>query len=166
MDYRFENVQSYNEKMYLELQYRQRKNTFLLGVLCLGAALVEVFFALRGDTRNWVFAAVLFVGTVHYLLLPYVTEKKRAKAYFASYDGDSSPARIRFGEQVMIEDHSAVMTMDYDQIQQVIALRHGLFLRWNDNAYLAIDPNTFTKGTFSEFKAFLREKRPDLNIPD
>jgi hypothetical protein len=31
---------------------------------------------------------------------------------------------------------------------------------------MAIDPNCFTKGTYEEFKQFLREKCPDLKISD
>ena len=34
------------------------------------------------------------------------------------------------------------------------------------NMMLFIAVDGFTKGTFSEFKQFLREKRPDLKIPE
>ena len=167
MEYQFENVQCYNQKMYLEFAYKVRYSRAVLwGQAWLVIAAMDIYRALTKDPFRWLLAAVSLALAVYQFLRPYCKEKNRAKDYFAFYDGENTPARVRFGDIIRIEDHSAVMHMDYGQIRQAIALKHGLFLRYQENAYLAIDPNCFTKGTFEEFKQFLREKCPDLTIPD
>lgn len=167
MDYRFENVQHYNQKLFLEFSYKvQNSRNLLWGEAWLVLAVMDIYRALTNDPFRWSTAVVSLGLAVHQLLRPYFKEKKRFKEYLAFYGGETSPARVCFGDIIRIEDHSAVMHMDYGQIRQVISLKYGLFLRYQENAYMAIDPDCFTRGTFPEFKQFLREKRPDLNIPD
>ena len=44
--------------------------------------------------------------------------------------------------------------------------RYSYELIKSKNERIVVEPGSFTKGTFAEFKQFLRQKRPDLLIPE
>ena len=56
--------------------------------------------------------------------------------------------------------------LDYAQIQRVLHLKYSYELIKRKNERIVVAPGSFTKGTFAEFKQFLRQKRPDLLIPE
>lgn len=58
------------------------------------------------------------------------------------------------------------ITAEYCKIVRVVRLKHSYVLMMGKRNGLILDSNAFTKGTFEEFKQFIREKRPDLNIPE
>ena len=58
------------------------------------------------------------------------------------------------------------MELDYKQILNAVFMDDHLVLCIQKNMMLFVAYDGFTKGTFSEFKQFLREKRPDLKIPE
>ena len=58
------------------------------------------------------------------------------------------------------------IAVEYRKIRRVVHLRHSYVLMIGRRNGVILDPNTFTKGTFAEFKQFFREKRPDLTIPE
>ncbi len=167
MEYQFENIQQYDQKMYLEFLYKiPYRKALSWGEAWLLIAIKDIYMTVTGDPHRWLLAALSLAIACSQLFKPYFKEKERAREYFGLYGGDDSPARVYFGDIIRIEDHTAVMHMDYGQIRQIIVLKRGMFLRYQENAYLAINPNCFARGTFAEFKQFLRQKRPDLKIPD
>jgi hypothetical protein len=58
------------------------------------------------------------------------------------------------------------LTIEYRKIVRVVRLKHSYLLMTSRRTGVLLDPNGFTKGTFEEFKQFLRQKRPDLTIPE
>ena len=73
---------------------------------------------------------------------------------------------ITFGETIELHEGMVHITVEYRKIQRVIHLKHSYMLMIGKRNGVMVAPNGFTKGTFEEFKQFLREKRPDLNIPE
>ena len=58
------------------------------------------------------------------------------------------------------------LTLDYETIVRVVRLKHSYVLMNSRRTGIMLDTSSFTKGTFEEFKQFIRTKRPDLKIPE
>ena len=74
--------------------------------------------------------------------------------------------RVNFGDAIEVRQGNIRVTWEYSEIARVERLKYSLELIKNKRMAIMVAPDGFTKGTFSEFKQFLREKRPDLKIPD
>ena len=84
-----------------------------------------------------------------------------------SNDGVIPETRIAVNEDRIDVDEGCVhFTLEYRKFCRVVHLKHSYVLMIGRRSGLMIDPDGFTRGTFTEFKQFLREKRPDLNIPE
>ena len=81
-------------------------------------------------------------------------------------DGVQPEVTVTFGDTIELHEGMVHITVEYRKLQRVIRLKHSYMLMIGKRNGVMLDPNGFTKGTFSEFKQFLREKRPDLNIPE
>jgi transcriptional regulator with XRE-family HTH domain len=73
---------------------------------------------------------------------------------------------IAFGETIEIHEGMVHLTIEYRKSVREVRLKHSYMLMLGKHNGVLIDPNGFTKGSFEEFKGFLREKRPDLTIPE
>jgi len=81
-------------------------------------------------------------------------------------DGVAPEVIITFGETIKLHEGMVDITVEYRKIQKVVRLKHSYMLMIGKRNGLMLNPDCFTKGTFEEFKQFLREKRPDLKIPE
>ena len=81
-------------------------------------------------------------------------------------DGIVPEVIITFGETIKLHEGWVDVTVEYRKIQKVVRLKHSYMLMLGKRNGLMLRPDSFTKGTFEEFKQFLREKRPDLKIPE
>ena len=81
-------------------------------------------------------------------------------------DGVMPETRITVGETIEMDEGIVHVSLEYRKLRRVMHLKHSYVLMLGRRNGLIIDPNGFTKGTFAEFKQFLREKRPDLDIPE
>ena len=75
---------------------------------------------------------------------------------------------LQAGDVLTAEQAARMVCVGQDDLTvgylPVFADHVALGIQKNMMLFVAID--SFTKGTFSEFKQFLREKRPDLKIPE
>ena len=167
MEYQFENVQHYNRKMRLEFNYKIYCRLALLYGTIMGViTAVYVSMAINQAPIYWIAVIASLGFVVHYFTWPYRLEIKQRKRWEKYYDGLDEPAYLRFGDKIYAEDSNSTYTVEYRKIEKVIVLKHGIFLRHAEKAYLCVDPNCFTKGTCGEFMEFLREKCPNLKIPN
>ena len=81
-------------------------------------------------------------------------------------DGAIPVTVVTAGDTLEMHEGMVHYTIEYRKLQKVIRLKHSYALMIGKRNGLILDPACFTKGTFAEFKQFLREKRPDLNIPE
>jgi len=103
--------------------------------------------------------------------LAYCVFFPRITAYFSirNYKKDTSGDnvyRIAFGDRIEIIQGSIRTTWEYSDITKIYRLKHSYDLVKTERLSLIVDPNGFTKGTFEDFKKFLKEKRPDLTVPE
>ena len=81
-------------------------------------------------------------------------------------DGVQPEVVITFGDTIELREGMIHITVEYHKILRVIHLKHSYMLMIGKRNGVMLDPDGFTTGTFPEFKEFLREKRPDLQIPE
>lgn len=129
--------------------------------------LVMTRFALRyGFTGIWL---LYFLFGVFYLIwalfMPEINGFISIKRFRKDTSGMGS-YKVAFGDSIEITQGNIRACWAYSEINQVRHLKYSYELMKNKRMGIMVDPNGFTKGTFSEFKQFLREKRPDLKIPE
>ncbi len=81
------------------------------------------------------------------------------------HDGRIPETVVTVGDTVELADGMMHMSLEYRKITKVLRLKNAYVLMVQRTGVI-LDPNGFTKGTFEEFKQFLREKRPDLKVPE
>ena len=81
-------------------------------------------------------------------------------------DGAMPETVITFADTIELREGMVHITVEYRKIIRVVHLKHSYVLMIGKRNGVLLDPNGFTKGSFSEFKSFLRQKRPDLKIPE
>ena len=111
---------------------------------------------------------LLFMGVVFTLLyfLPDYFTWCAARNAKKQNDGVLPETVITFGDIIEIHEGMMHVTVEYRKIVRVVQLKHSYVLMIGKRNGVILDPNGFTKGTFEEFKQFLRQVRPDLNLPN
>lgn len=161
MEILFENVGSLDFKAVVEMRYRlnAKRVCILVGLYLL----VIVYFV----WNHYLFAPVIFFGFAVYMaLLPYLQVRKGWKKQMAFHHGKLPVNIARFGEKISIENAESSRNWEYHQLTKVRSFKRSYCLCFGDNTVLLLYRDHFTKGTFEEFKQFLRTKRPDLKIPE
>lgn len=108
-------------------------------------------------------------GLVFLLLffLPWYISWNALRSSKRNNDGVIPETRITVkDDRIDVDEGWVHFTLEYRKFRRVVHLKHSYVLMIGRRSGLMIDPDGFTKGTFAEFKQFLREKRPDLNIPE
>lgn len=72
---------------------------------------------------------------------------------------------VTFGDAIEMHEGMVHLTIEYRKIQKIVRLKHSYVLMNGKRSGILLYEDGFTKGTFEEFKKFLREKCPDLKIP-
>ncbi len=98
-------------------------------------------------------------------LLPDYTAYVHHRRVRKMYDGKIPETVVTVGETIELADGMMHMSLEYCKITKVLRLKNAYVLMVQKTGVI-LDPNGFTKGTFEEFKQFLREKRPDLKVPE
>ena len=114
------------------------------------------------------FWTVMFLFSVVYMFYGIFLPEVNAWISIRRFNKDTAGSgmyRISFGDTIEVQQGDIRVTWNYSEINQVYSLKRSFELMKNKRMGLIVEPNGFTKGTFSDFKHFLREKRPDLHIP-
>ncbi len=80
--------------------------------------------------------------------------------------GQRSQSHVLIGDAVEDTTGALKVSIPLEKITKVLHLKHSYLLLSGKSYIIALDPNGFTKGTFSEFKQHLREKCPNILIPE
>lgn len=169
MEPRFEIRYTANKKMLREF-YRKfgsgprYPTVVMMAVVFTGLTLYSVCAGVLTDVLpNLVGCGAVFLAT---FFLPWYIAWKAIRVTKKSNDGAMPEARIAVGETIEMDEGMVHFSLEYRKLLRVVHLKHSYVLMLGKRNGLIIDPNGFTKGTFTEFKQFLREKRPDLKIPE
>ena len=166
MEYYFQNVAYPDIRAMTEVRYRvgAAKYWCWVGLYFLLAARYVWYFVLGYGYLSMVF--FLIAGLLYLLLLPWRNARKVMKQYRLANNGALPQNTVWFGEKIWLEGNDFTRTWEYHNLARIYSLRYCYCLRFTDKSGFLLSRNSFTKGTFEEFKQFLRYKRPDLKIPE
>ena len=116
--------------------------------------------------RMRTFVIILLVFEIAVFFLPHILAWARCKVGKKQNAGKIPEVVITASEAIEYHEGTWSGRFEYTELIGAVRLKHSYKLRFAERKSLLLDPNGFTKGTFSEFKQFLREKRPDLEIPE
>ena len=128
--------------------------------------LPAIFYLSFGFDPQWAFFALVGV------LFPiYGVFYCQIHAYFSVRNykkdvGTNGKTIYRFGDEIDLQQGKVRTILDYSEITVVERLKYTYELKLDNRRALYVVPECFTKGTFEEFKQFLREKCPNIKICD
>ena len=169
MEYPFENTGISDVKALTEVQYRTTWKTLLSYALLYVMVIVyyvRLFVMGGGDPLLYGFFVAILAFTVWWFMNPYLRVRKAVRQVEEFYNGQRPENTILFGDDICIQREDASRNWEYDHIVKVYSWKHSNCLRMKNRVILSFSRDNFTKGTFEEFKQFLRTKRPDLRIPE
>lgn len=173
MEFQFENTTVPKRKMLAETTRRLQKIWWIILAVCVGYMVYMAYSFVEGYRNNviWVdyifWFVFYFAFAVFALAMPSIAAERQLRALHRRNLGQPVVVVKQFGDRIISNMPGSVLTLDYCNIRRVYSLKTCYVIRFVDNmAQLILSRDGFTKGTFEEFKQFLREKRPDLKIPE
>ena len=168
MEILFENVYTDTEIMFREITAKigMRKMWFWLIVYIPLDILYLFLISPDSSWLTWLAFLACMGYTVWIFLRPLYVGRTTIRKLIKYYDGTIPETIVEFGDKITVRGPDSVHSIPYEKITKVYFLKYSIVLRADKVSSVIITPTGFTKGTFSEFKQFLREKRPDLKIPD
>lgn len=166
MDYKFENRYYDNDEMIKE--YISKIITGKISLVGMGTFIFSLIFSvIMYKTNDYVLMAIVgtaglisFVAAIFTPILTFKEIKKSSKAL----NSENHENIVRFGNDITIEQGKAKITVEYNKIFKTHNLKHSYVLQFGKQNSILIVPDKFTKGNFEEFKIFLKEKCPELEI--
>lgn len=116
--------------------------------------------------KCWIFYTVVIAILVITFFLPNILVSLGWRSLKKKNGGVLPGYTITIGESIIVKSGEQEIVYEFQDLTEVVHLKYSYKLRFTDRRTTLIDVNCFTKGTFSEFKQFLRTKRPDLKIPE
>ncbi len=109
---------------------------------------------------------LLFLGVFLFLLgfMPQWYSWQTMKNTKKQNDSVIPETVITFGDSIELHEGMVNITVEYRKIVRTVRLKHSYLLMIGKRNGVMLDPDGFTKGSFEDFKQFLREKRPDLKV--
>ena len=116
--------------------------------------------------KMWRLMAIFTGVEVILFFLPNIFTILALRALRKKNGGELPEAVVTISDQIVCQSGSEKTVYDFADLTNAVRLKYCYKLRFTERRSLLIDPCAFTKGTFEEFKQFLREKRPGLVIPE
>lgn len=116
--------------------------------------------------KMWRMMAIVAGVEVIVFFLPNILTFLGLRALRKKNGGELPEAVVTVSNQIVYQSGLEKTVYDFADLTNAVRLKYCYKLRFTERRSLLIDPSSFTKGTFEEFKQFLREKRPDLVIPE
>lgn len=129
-----------------------------------GLALYSAYYGVLAETARMLLCLTIFWVTVFFM--PHWVAWLNLRQAKKLNDGILPETVVTAGDVLELDEGMTHITVEYRKIRRVVHLKHSYILMLGRRNGLILDPNAFTKGTFEDFKQFLREKRPDLIIPE
>ena len=161
-----------NEKMMVESTWANMKFLgFVLGLattVLVMAAAGSIIGGIMNPPMDTTMLIRLAIGVVIIALLwrlPGSTAKAILKEVIKQNNGTNPECVALFGD-LILSNMGDQEGYDYSRIRKVVSLKHSYVIYIDKRVSIPVTREGFTKGDFAAFKAFLKEKRPDLKIPE
>ena len=140
----------------------------VVGIGCAGYILPSVAINLMWYPFDLTCAFLLFAGAlfpIYGVFFPELIAYFSVRRYKNETDREGKYT-VLFGDSIEVRQGNVRTILEYSDIVAITHLKYTYEMKKSKNSALFVDPNGFTKGTFEEFKQFLREKCPNLTIPE
>ena len=97
---------------------------------------------------------------------PWIVAKRAVKRDLEYYDGENVLSTTTFGDVICDITKDSNMTMHYDKVKDICFSEDLIALTDLKGVSFLMDKNSFTKGDFQSFQVFIREKCPQLKMPN
>ena len=172
MEFQFENRFKMSEKMLVESTWANMKALGIIlavatTVFAMGAGGTVISAVIGGTLKTSTLVSVLCGAVLLVFLwrLPGSTARNILKEVLKQNNGQNPECVALFGD-IILSNMGEQEGYDYSRIRKVVALKHSYVIYIDKRVSIPVTRDGFTKGDFAAFKAFLREKRPDLKIPE
>ncbi len=166
MEPKFELQFPTTHKMFAEFYRFAIKKLLTIGTVALGLMLLVYLPEALRDEVEWTMVAACVLLIVFYAAMPDLIVWANRRQQKKKHGGVLPPAHIIIGDTVEDISGTIKVSFGFDNITRVVRLKHSYVLMLDKRTGILLDPNGFTKGTFAEFKQHLREKCPNLLIPE
>ena len=172
MRFYFENHAELTEARIVETVNSIKWLAFLrwMMVVLLGVATVVLIVVMIGAEK--IDASIIMplilapLSSVVLAILPQLCAKLEMRVIRKKHGGVVPASITWFGKEISTNDGDGRQYAAYSQIT-AIRMFHDYFAIFLDHfTILILSYDGFTQGSFQEFKQFLRQKRPDLKIPE
>lgn len=171
-EFEFENRYELTEKMMVESTWANMKllglilaiATTIFAMAVAGVAISAVMY----PPLNTSMVLRLAIGLAALVLcwrLPGSTARAIMKEIKKQNGGRPVEGAALFGD-VIVSNMGDQEPYDYSRIRKVVSLKHSYVIYIDKRVSIPVVRDAFVKGDFDSFKKFLREKRPDLKIPE
>lgn len=168
MEYLFENIYVDTEKL-LRQTYKKilKKKVLIWTAVSVVMGLLFLFAGVVLDKPVYRWGSLIYVVlAVWYLLWPHRIARKAYKNMLKFYDGVIPETVVRLADAITLTQGETVTTIPYNKLKQVSILDDCLLLHNEIGGAYIVSNDGFTKGTKQEMLAFLKEKCPQLKLPD
>lgn len=172
MEFQFENRYHMNHKMMVESTWANMKGLGIILAIATTILAMAAAGTIIGGILNPPFDTSMLlrlaIGIVILLLLwrlPGSTAKSILNEISKQNGGKPIECAALFGD-IILSNMGDQEGYDYSRIRKVVSLKHSYVIYIDKRISIPVTRDGFTKGDFASFKAFLREKRPDLKIPE
>ena len=154
------------EALYVQLY---RKVFWIIPVI---SAVIYGIYLLKTWLSDDVFMAKLIITALFVLCgfvftrFPTWMAKRAYKARMKYYSGVLPEEVCRFGEEISIVTGDATQKIPYDKISKIFFLESGIAFKLKDHRVIGISNEGFAKGSMEALKVLLREKCPNIKIPE
>ena len=168
MEYLIENVYIDSEKLLRQVYEKILRKRQVLWTVTM--AVMSVLFLFGGvvlkDALYQVGAAGYMALAVWFWLLPRRMARKAHKKMLKFYDGVIPETVVRFGETITLTQADRFTTIPYNKLKRVSVLKDCLLLHDEIGGVYFLSNDGFTKGGKQDMLALLKEKCPNVKLPD
>ena len=173
MEFQFENTTIPEKKIFAETFRRLHKMWLFILIGSVGYMLYMAYRFVEAYLNNVIWLDYIFWFVFYFafaifaLVMPSISVERSFRAMRRQNLGQPVVMVKQFGDRIVSSYAGSVNTLDCCNMKRVYSLKTCYVILFKSNmAILIMSRDGFTKGTFEEFKQFLREKRPDLIIPE
>lgn len=161
MNIEFENKYYSNDKMLSEYINKIILKEFKIKGFLVGAgAVLLLVISLMQNDKVWagVSGTTLFIVIMVLVLTPSMTLKQLKESDKKIHRSKKPQTKVQFGDKIYLSEGTFSLTIEYDQIINKYDLEHSYALMFGKKNGILLEPNSFVRGNFEEFKDFIKEK--------
>ena len=167
MEYQIEIIGKETLEMHRQLYRKVLSILNVMIVLLYGGAILKEWLLNNHDLSfRIVFTIYLVLAGSLFSCIPNWIAKRSYRNKLKYYNGEMPTVVSRFDDKILIQDVDSWRTIPYEKLTKINFLPDCILLRLGQHQTIGIPNREFSKGSMKELKQLLREKRPDLKIPE